>query len=121
MLYRGKLTLNHNFYHLVFGQFLDHDITGTALNQGENGVPIECCNSQVKHPECFPVPLVKGDPFFDDYNLTCMNFVRSSPAPTSNFGPRQQFNQVSAFIDGSAVYSPDQGKSAVLRTCEFQI
>lgn len=99
----------------VWGQFLDHDITGsfffyieinsffsrnnfnfkaTALSQSRDGVPIECCNTnQPLHPECFPVSLAKGDPYFDDYNVTCMNFVRSIPAPTNHFGPREQYNQ----------------------------
>jgi peroxidase len=88
----------------VWGQFLDHDITSTALNQGDNGQPIECCNTEVVHPECFPVPIEKGDPYFDDYNVTCLNFVRSIPAPTGYFGPREQLNQATAFIDGSVVY-----------------
>lgn len=68
----------------VWGQFLDHDITATASTQGQDGEPIECCNNvEPKHPECFPVPLGEGDPYFDDYNITCMNFVRSAPAPTN--------------------------------------
>lgn len=80
----------------VWGQFLDHDITATALSQSRDGIPIECCNTnQPLHPECFPVPLAKGDPYFDDYNVTCMNFVRSIPAPTNRFGPREQYNQAS--------------------------
>lgn len=71
----------------VWGQFLDHDITATAGTQGDDGKPIECCdNDEVSHPECFPVKLEKGDPYFEKYNLTCMNFVRSAPAPTGRFG-----------------------------------
>lgn len=78
----------------VWGQFLDHDITATASSQGQDGEPIECCNvPEPKHPECFPVPLGRGDPYFDDYNVTCMNFVRSAPAPTNRLGPREQLNQ----------------------------
>lgn len=101
----------------VFGQFLDHDITATAGNQGQDGEPIECCTSnEPKHPECFPVPLGKGDPYFDDYNLTCMNFVRSVPAPTNRLGPREQYNQASAFIDGSVVYGSTEEKVNSLRS-----
>lgn len=99
----------------VWGQFLDHDITATASNQGQDGEPIECCNAEPKHPECFPVPLGKGDQYFDDYNVTCMNFVRSAPAPTNRLGPREQYNQASAFIDGSVVYGSTEEKVNQLR------
>lgn len=101
----------------VWGQFLDHDITATASSQGQDGEPIECCNvSGILHPECFPVPLGKGDPYFDDYNVTCMNFVRSAPAPTNRLGPRDQLNQASAYIDGSVVYGATEETVKSLRT-----
>ncbi|XP_053698672.1 myeloperoxidase [Sabethes cyaneus] len=101
----------------VWGQFLDHDITSTALNQGVGGKAIECCDpGQPRHPECYPVPLGPGDPYYQDYNVTCMNFVRSIPAPTGHFGPRQQLNQATAFIDGSVVYGSDDEKMTQLRS-----
>ncbi|XP_058057184.1 chorion peroxidase isoform X2 [Anopheles bellator] len=103
----------------VWGQFLDHDITSTALNQGVNGKPIECCDpGQPQHPECFPVPIGPGDPYFHQYNVTCMNFVRSVPAPTGSFGPREQLNQATAFIDGSVVYGSDLERMKSLRSGE---
>lgn len=101
----------------VWGQFLDHDITSTALNQGVGGKAIECCDpGQPRHPECYPVILGPGDPYYHQYNITCMNFVRSIPAPTGHFGPRQQLNQATAFIDGSVVYGADDAKVKRLRT-----
>lgn len=103
----------------VFGQFLDHDVTATALNQGQDGEPIDCCvESGQEHPECFPVQLGAGDPNYDIYNITCMNFIRSAPAPTNRFGPRQQLNQASAYIDGSVVYGTTTKKVQQLRTSE---
>lgn len=106
----------------VFGQFLDHDITATALNQGQDNEPIDCCTGNTElHPECFPVILGPGDPNFDLYNITCMNFVRSAPAPTDHFGPRQQLNQASAYIDGSVVYGYTTERMENLRTRMFLI
>lgn len=52
-----------------------------------NGEPIECCDSEkLRHPECFPVVLTLDDPYLQQENLTCMNFVRSAPAATGMFG-----------------------------------
>ncbi|XP_076759483.1 uncharacterized protein LOC143428473 isoform X2 [Xylocopa sonorina] len=99
----------------VYGQFLDHDITATALSQGINGTSISCCPPSVGHPECFPVPVSSGDPVFDVTGRTCMDFVRSAPAPQCKLGPRQQLNQVTAFIDGSAVYGSDSNTARSLR------
>nr|XP_031825686.1 uncharacterized protein LOC116423983 isoform X1 [Nomia melanderi]XP_031825687.1 uncharacterized protein LOC116423983 isoform X1 [Nomia melanderi]XP_031825688.1 uncharacterized protein LOC116423983 isoform X1 [Nomia melanderi]XP_031825689.1 uncharacterized protein LOC116423983 isoform X1 [Nomia melanderi]XP_031825690.1 uncharacterized protein LOC116423983 isoform X1 [Nomia melanderi] len=99
----------------VYGQFLDHDITATAISQGVNGSSISCCPPSVGHPECFPVPVASGDPVFDVTSRTCMEFVRSAPAPQCKLGPRQQLNQVTAFIDGSAVYGSDVNTAHSLR------
>ncbi|KAL0851618.1 hypothetical protein ABMA28_007396 [Loxostege sticticalis] len=101
----------------VWGQFVDHDITATALSKGENSSSLSCCDSsQPPHPECFPVELDVQDPFYQEYNLTCMEFVRSAPAPTCHFGPREQMNQATAFIDGSTVYGYESVRATQLRT-----
>ncbi|XP_054015508.1 uncharacterized protein LOC128896281 isoform X1 [Hylaeus anthracinus] len=99
----------------VYGQFLDHDITATAISQGVNGSSISCCPPSVGHPECFPVPVASGDPVFDVTGRTCMEFVRSAGAPQCKIGPRQQLNQVTAFIDGSAIYGSDVSMARDLR------
>ncbi|XP_045777812.1 peroxidase isoform X1 [Maniola jurtina] len=99
----------------VWGQFIDHDITATALSKGENSSSLSCCDASNAHPECFPVRLDPEDPYYQDYNLTCMEFVRSAPAPTCHFGPREQLNQATAFLDASAVYSFSETKTYQLR------
>ncbi|XP_067002115.2 uncharacterized protein [Anabrus simplex] len=93
----------------VWGQFIDHDITATALSQKSSGKSISCCRDgqwpEMKlHPECFPVRLSVGDPFYHTYNLTCMEFVRSAPAATCSLGAREQVNQASNFLDASVIY-----------------
>ncbi|KAG5866644.1 hypothetical protein JTB14_025149 [Gonioctena quinquepunctata] len=100
----------------VWGQFLDHDITATALSQKSNGSTISCCDPPaVTSPECFPVYLDEEDPF-REYNVSCIEFVRSAPAPKCCFGPREQLNQATPFIDGSVIYSVDEVFVKTLRS-----
>ncbi|XP_049961570.1 uncharacterized protein LOC126481680 isoform X1 [Schistocerca serialis cubense] len=100
----------------VWGQFMDHDITATAISQSANGSALSCCHPGELSPECFPVPLAAGDPQFDQFNVTCMEFVRSAPAPTCSFGPREQMTQVSAYLDGSVVYGNQADLANSLRS-----
>ncbi|KAL1129753.1 hypothetical protein AAG570_012697 [Ranatra chinensis] len=102
----------------VWGQFIDHDITGTALSKGKDGKSLSCCNSESNqvHPECYPVYIDSDDPYYHKCNVTCMEFVRSAPSPTCTLGPREQINQVSNFLDGSTVYGNTFELAKSLRT-----
>nr|CAH7737940.1 unnamed protein product [Callosobruchus chinensis] len=100
----------------VWGQFLDHDITATALSNKANGSTISCCDmlGTITSPECFPVILDLQDPI-REYNVTCMEFVRSSPAPTCCLSAREQLNQATAYIDASVMYGCDENVTRHLR------
>lgn len=105
----------------VWGQFIDHDMTATALSQTKDGNPISCCFAYQKsglkqHPECYPVSIKSPDPFYRQYNVTCMEFVRSAASPICSFGPREQMNQASSFLDGSVVYGASDTAMSQLRT-----
>ena len=68
---------------------------------------IGCCKDgqvlppQSLHPACFPIDIPADDKFYRKFNMRCMEFVRSLPAPDDQCGTnyREQMNQITAFID----------------------
>jgi hypothetical protein len=93
-------------YFWQWGQFLDHDIdlTGPA---------------EPSEPQDVPVP--PGDPFFDPdgHGTAIIPFDRSIYDPTSGTGPdnpREQQNEITAWIDASNVYGSDPLRASALRT-----
>ena len=77
---------------------------------------LNCCKENPNNPKCFTIPIPKRDRFYSWVNLTatCMNLVRSTPVCQRSV--RQQYNGITAFVDGSAVYGSETDHAAVLRT-----
>ncbi|CAG0883375.1 unnamed protein product [Darwinula stevensoni] len=115
---------NISLLFVLWGQFLDHDITGAALTVGKNGSGITCCSPEVRndsslrHPACFPIQVLQDDTFYVQNNVSCLEFVRNAPAPSCRLGPRQQFNQQTAFIDGSMIYGASEEENRSIRSFE---
>ncbi|MPC52736.1 Peroxidasin [Portunus trituberculatus] len=113
---------------MQWGQFLDHDFVHTPEASGvENGetVPITCCEDGVTEVspndpgnDCRPID-VSQDPLSTAQGRRCMRFVRSLVASRECLvGPREQMNQVTAYIDGSGIYSSSDTAALELRTHE---
>lgn len=89
----------------LWGQFLDHDIDLTEAASPSEPLPID-------------VPT--GDPDFDPASTGTQSiaFNRSEWDPgtgTDASNPRQQLNQITAFIDASNVYGADEARALALR------
>ncbi|CAC5366111.1 PXDN [Mytilus coruscus] len=97
-------------YMMTFGQFLDHDITKTALAKGAYPFNLDCCNTdRQNNSDCFPFTIPGDDPYHREIlgsNRRCINFVRSVAACDlgCNLGYREQINELTHYIDGSSVY-----------------
>lgn len=89
----------------AWGQFIDHDITLT----------------QSGTTEVTSIAVPAGDPSFDPFNtgtatIDTMRSAFDSATGTSTSNPREQVNQISAFLDGSMVYGSNDATAAALRT-----
>ena len=89
----------------LWGQFIDHDIT----------------LSETAEPhESFDIEVPAGDPFFDpdgtgDMTIALNRSVYDETTGDSVDDPREQINQITAFLDGSMVYGSDAETADLLR------
>jgi hypothetical protein len=87
----------------LWGQFLDHDINHTAVNESDGA----------------NINIPTGDPQFDPNASGDQSMVfNRSNASIDSTGNRQQTNDITALIDGSNVYGSDAETASELRSYE---
>ncbi|RCN31497.1 hypothetical protein ANCCAN_22710 [Ancylostoma caninum] len=94
---RRAIASTSNSMVMQFGQFLSHDITKNAL--------ANVCSCSSTGPRCANVPRPPTDPT----RGSCVSFTRSIHVCGTGTGnrPREQYNENTAFIDCSSVYSSE--------------
>jgi len=95
---------NYSDFLWLWGQFLDHDITLTTTDG-------ETANIEVPF----------ADPYFDPFaqggqEIPLTRSVFDPETGTDSDNPRQQLNNISAFIDASNIYGSDDLRAQTLRT-----
>ncbi|XP_015121636.1 peroxidase isoform X2 [Diachasma alloeum] len=111
---------------MQWGQFIANDMAHTVVRKMvTTKEPISCCTSDGNflaprhiHPHCAHIHVPKEDPVYGQHQQRCMNYVRSLPVVKTDcsFGPIEQMNQVTHFLDGSTVYGADDDRAEELRT-----
>ncbi|MEM7247274.1 MAG: peroxidase family protein [Acidobacteriota bacterium] len=91
-----------------WGQFLDHDLDLTDGTDPPEPADIE-------------VPI--GDPFFDPFGtgeatISLNRSLYDASSGTSSGNPRQQVNEITAWIDASNVYGSEEERAHALRTLD---
>lgn len=113
-----RLEFNGDLSHILmqWGQFLDHDVGISPILSGD-------CSGCTFSDVCIPIPIAQNDPTFGITSTStpvCHPFMRSVPAcpaanPAGTMPPRQQINDITAFIDGSQVYGSSSDQMESLR------
>ncbi len=108
---------------MQWGQFLDHDVDHAmeAVSRETFETGLTCSGTCRRQAPCFPVPAPPSDPRVS--RGRCLEFTRSGAAcgsgATSVFfdrvQPREQLNQLTAFVDASQVYGSRSDLAVSLR------
>lgn len=94
-------------YHISFGQSLAHDMALSYGARNQDGSALECeCGSINEH--CYNIPIPDNDYGYKKSNTQCYPFTRDSASVRDyecNYGPREQLNRYSHFLDLGYVYN----------------
>ncbi|XP_016663746.2 peroxidase isoform X2 [Acyrthosiphon pisum] len=113
-----------------WAMFIGHDLSHTPFStMGKDNRFVNCCDkdksiqsSLIKNiRSCKPIFIPNEDKFFKTDPFDCMNYVRSRPAVRSDctFGPMEQMNQATHYLDASMIYGTTEQHMMSLREMEY--
>ena len=116
---RTLLNFKHSFLTVEFGHFVAHEVSKKSGGSNVN------CDEDAKNPICFSIPMPPSDSQFgalqpnEALRLPNLGLKRSATIElvkeANKTQPRQQFNDNTGFIDGSAVCGSKIDTAASLR------
>ena len=99
---------------VFFGQFLNHDMVLSPKHESKN-----CCDKTNGDTECNKIEFPPDDPFYSQWNQTCLHLTRSQPHCSSGWPPRivrEQQNLLTSYLDANNVYGLNFERCRRLRT-----
>jgi len=99
--------LNLSDYTWVFGQFLDHDITLSENNDEPAMIAVDFPDIHFNPGGAFPNTVIP---------MNRNKVMEGTGTDPSN--PREHMNEITAWIDGSAIYGSDTHRATWLRTMQ---
>lgn len=108
-----------------WGEFVEHDLAQTVSHKMVHfDSSINCCTPDGNklaprhiHPFCSAIEVPNDDKFYGDKNVKCLSYVRSMGGLRGDcsFGPLDQLNQATHYLDGSQIYGNDEEQTKSLR------
>ncbi|GFU06332.1 peroxidase [Nephila pilipes] len=101
-----------SFMFTVYGQTVAHDLSRAVIMN----LTVPCCSPENENePSCMHFSIRSNDPFYSQFNLTCLEMHRSQPCTICNTTNREQINGVTSALDASLVYGENEKLAQEIR------
>jgi peroxidase len=105
--------------------YITHDVAHQVpVEAFDSGEEIRCCSSlnkkvlspSLSHSACLPISIGKDDPFYKNYEVRCLNLIRSETASLpSSIQYGEIMNKATAYMDHSIIYGNEEAETRKVR------